>query len=297
MPNIEALRYLIEVARTNSINTAAANLYVSKSTISMAIKKLEQELNTTLLTRTHRGVLLTEDGQEVFALAQQVITLLNQISSISAKKPLLPKYTNIYATEDLLTTSMPDLLKVFSAIFGIQNFILYNSSSNENIIGQIAEQPQSIGFIQCIQLPQATLNTYSQVQYRHLGHSYMHLTASKNSQYLATNQAKVYSLKDVFQMPLIARHNDQFIYEMAAQHRLPAPMIAFSAPNNETYWQAIADDIGVGFCAQDVNKFHFMPRSDLAAFPLQEKIPLSIHLVYHKDYPSKVIAHLIQALS
>lgn len=297
MPNIEALRYLIEVSRTNSINTAAANLYVSKSTISTAIKKLEYELNTVLLTRTHRGVLLTEEGQHVLALSQQVIALLNEISSISAQRPLLPECTHIYTVEDMLTTSMPNLLKIFSSIFGVQNFVLHNAPSSESIIAQTAQHPDSIGFIQSTEMLQETLADYPQVLYRYLGQSYIHLTSAKNSQYLAAGQLKVYSLKDVFQMPLVSRHDDHFISKVTRFYHFPAPTIAFSAPNNETYWQAIANDIGVSFCAQDIHKFRFLARDDLIAFPLKEKIPLHIHLIYHQDYPQNVIEHLTQALS
>ena len=104
-------------------------------------------------------------------------------------------------------------------------------------------------------------------------------------------------MKDVFQMPLVSRHNDQFISKLTGLYHFSAPTIAFSAPNNETYWQAIANDVGVGFCAQDIHKFRFLARDDLIVFPLQEKIPLRIHLIYHQDYPQNVIEHLTQALS
>lgn len=299
MPNIEALRYLIELSRTNSINIAANNLYVSKSTISMAIKKLEQELGVVLLTRTHRGVLLTEDGQKVLALAEQIMALLNDINRISNKEHTLsvPQCTHIYALEDMLTTSLPSLLKVFSTIFGAENFSLHSAISMENLLAEIAQNADHIGFFLSTQLSQSDFAKYPQLQHRYLGHSYIHLITAQNSQYLTGSHPAVYTLADIFQMPLISRYNDTFITTLIEQYHYPAPMVAFTAPNNATYWQAIADDLGVGFCAQNINKFHFRARNDLSTFPLKEKIPLCIYLISHQGYPNNVLEHLIQALS
>ena len=65
MPELNALRYLIEVSKTNSINKAANNLFISKSAISSSLKRLEDECQTTLFNRSHRGITLTEKGLSI----------------------------------------------------------------------------------------------------------------------------------------------------------------------------------------------------------------------------------------
>ena len=70
---LQQLRYLIEVARCGSFNAAAQQLYVSQSTLSMAIKDLENELGITVFLRNNRGLKLTNDGAELLGYARQVV--------------------------------------------------------------------------------------------------------------------------------------------------------------------------------------------------------------------------------
>lgn len=70
---LQQLRYLIEVARSGSFNAAAQELYVSQSTLSMAIKDLEDELGIKIFLRSNRGLTLTNDGTELLSYARQVV--------------------------------------------------------------------------------------------------------------------------------------------------------------------------------------------------------------------------------
>ena len=55
----QQLSYLVEVAKTGSINKTSRQLFVSQSCISSSLQQLENELNVKLLTRNSRGVELT----------------------------------------------------------------------------------------------------------------------------------------------------------------------------------------------------------------------------------------------
>lgn len=70
---LQQLRYLIEVAQSGSFNAAAHQLYVSQSTLSMAIKDLEAELGVHVFRRSNRGLTLTADGTELLGYARQVV--------------------------------------------------------------------------------------------------------------------------------------------------------------------------------------------------------------------------------
>lgn len=78
---LQQLRYLIEVAQSGSFNAAAHELYVSQSTLSMAIKDLESELGVSIFLRSNRGLTLTAEGTELLGYARQVVEqadLLNE---------------------------------------------------------------------------------------------------------------------------------------------------------------------------------------------------------------------------
>jgi DNA-binding transcriptional LysR family regulator len=69
MPLIDLnnIRTLIVVARERSFTRAAAQLRVSQSAVSHTIRGLEEKLGLRLLTRTTRGVSLTEAGERLLA--------------------------------------------------------------------------------------------------------------------------------------------------------------------------------------------------------------------------------------
>ena len=73
------LRIFREVARMKNISRTAENMGYVQSNITAHIKKLENELNTTLLIRHNKGVTLTEDGEKLLEYAEQVISLLDII--------------------------------------------------------------------------------------------------------------------------------------------------------------------------------------------------------------------------
>ena len=61
----DQMAYLIDVAKTGSINTTAKRMFSSQQAVSESLKRLEAELNCTILNRSKRGVSLTEDGKYV----------------------------------------------------------------------------------------------------------------------------------------------------------------------------------------------------------------------------------------
>jgi len=70
---LQQLQYFIEVAAESSITGAAELLYVAQPTMSAAMKDLESRVGRTLLSRSARGVTLTEDGTEFLGYARQVV--------------------------------------------------------------------------------------------------------------------------------------------------------------------------------------------------------------------------------
>ncbi|MBN9178276.1 MAG: LysR family transcriptional regulator [Microbacterium sp.] len=70
---LQQLRYFIEVAAEGSISAAADVLYVAQPTMSAAMKDLESRVGRALLTRSARGVSLTDDGAEFLGYARQVV--------------------------------------------------------------------------------------------------------------------------------------------------------------------------------------------------------------------------------
>lgn len=70
---LQQLRYLIAIASCDSISAAAHQLYVSQSSLSVAVKDLERECGITIFERSNRGIVLTREGMELLGYARQVV--------------------------------------------------------------------------------------------------------------------------------------------------------------------------------------------------------------------------------
>lgn len=60
--DFKQIEYFLDVAKTKNITKSSKNLYVSQSTLSKSIKRLEEELNVKLFARRNDGVELTSEG-------------------------------------------------------------------------------------------------------------------------------------------------------------------------------------------------------------------------------------------
>jgi LysR family hydrogen peroxide-inducible transcriptional activator len=84
------LRYIVAVAREKHFGRAAEACFVSQPTLSVAIKKLEEELDVKLFERGANEVSVTPLGEAIVRQAQQVIEQASAIKEIAqrGKDPL-----------------------------------------------------------------------------------------------------------------------------------------------------------------------------------------------------------------
>ncbi len=69
--NLNLYRVFYCVAKEKSISKAAKKLYISQPAISKSLKKLEEELDVELFTRSLNGVILTEAGKMLFQYVEK----------------------------------------------------------------------------------------------------------------------------------------------------------------------------------------------------------------------------------
>lgn len=67
------LRYIVAVAQERHFGRAAQRCHVSQPTLSIAIKKLEEELNVTLFDRSSNEVITTDSGERIISQARKVL--------------------------------------------------------------------------------------------------------------------------------------------------------------------------------------------------------------------------------
>jgi len=77
------LRYIVAVAKEKQFCKAAKACYVSQPTLSLGIKKLEDELGVVLFERKHRELVITPIGQKIVAQAEQALKEVKAIKEIA----------------------------------------------------------------------------------------------------------------------------------------------------------------------------------------------------------------------
>lgn len=77
------LKYIIAVAQEKNFNRAAEKCFVSQPTLSIAIKKLEEQLGVSIFERGKNHVAITEIGEKIVKQAQQVIEAADKIKIIA----------------------------------------------------------------------------------------------------------------------------------------------------------------------------------------------------------------------
>lgn len=82
-PSIKNLSYLLALKQHLHFSKAAKSCFVSQSTLSAGINKLEQDLNIQLVERTNKSVLFTPLGEKVAKYAEKVIFSVQDLVAVA----------------------------------------------------------------------------------------------------------------------------------------------------------------------------------------------------------------------
>lgn len=137
------LYYLIQVGNYESISIAAEKLHISQPSLSIAIKKLEEELGLQLLERTYRGVTLTEDGKKIVALASKAFSYFEEIENLSSQRK------NTSQLENITIYTNPALIHILTSAFNLNdnnNVQIKTIDNSVNIAQLLIEKPETIVF-------------------------------------------------------------------------------------------------------------------------------------------------------
>ncbi|NBD23024.1 LysR family transcriptional regulator [Paenibacillus glycinis] len=109
--NLENLYSFLTVALEGSISKASKKLHITQPTLSIRLRKLENELGFTLLDRNWSGIRLTDEGQYFAYVATQcvqdlntAVSYFNQISQTTGSEisQILSEKRLIIGTEEML---------------------------------------------------------------------------------------------------------------------------------------------------------------------------------------------------
>lgn len=103
MITLDRLKYFCEVAKLEHVGQAAKSLHISASSISDAIKELEEELSCQLFIRVNNRIKLNENGKMLLKKAEHILFEANNLaSSIHQHPPKLEGHFKVAASPYLM---------------------------------------------------------------------------------------------------------------------------------------------------------------------------------------------------
>lgn len=116
--NLKELTYITVVAETENISKAAEKLFMSQSSLSRWIQKIETDLGVELFTRTSGGLKITVAGEYyvdgAFKILQTYKEMENQVSKLSDLKT---GRVTVGTTAFLGSYVLPEVLSAFNEIY------------------------------------------------------------------------------------------------------------------------------------------------------------------------------------
>ncbi len=108
---LSALRYLVAFADQLNFSRAAEQCQVSQPSLSVALQRLEEELDVGLIERSKHQLALTEVGQRVVAQARKTLEEVGRIETVaqSGKNPLTSRF-RLGVIHTIAPYLLPDLI-------------------------------------------------------------------------------------------------------------------------------------------------------------------------------------------
>jgi len=116
--NFELYKIFYVVVLNKGISKGAEQLMISQPAVTQAIKNLEAQLNTTLFTRTKKGIVLTREGEELFSYIKEGMNyFLNGTNKILELKNLETGIIKIGCSTSVTENFLMPYIKKFHELY------------------------------------------------------------------------------------------------------------------------------------------------------------------------------------
>lgn len=141
------LEIFLAIAQERSFSRAAEKMLRTQPAISIAIKRLEEELGETLFDRSSKSGTMTEAGRVLHSYAQRMINLRDEaISSIGELKGMHRGRLSIGANESTSLYLLPPLLLIYRKKYPQIKIEVFRNIS-ERIPSEVLERNLDFGFL------------------------------------------------------------------------------------------------------------------------------------------------------
>ncbi|ABR50776.1 transcriptional regulator, LysR family [Alkaliphilus metalliredigens QYMF] len=144
--NLQYLKAFYVTVKLNSISKAAKELHLTQPGLSMQIQSLEKELDVTLLSRSNKGVELTEAGMVVFDYANTILSMQGNIERDLENLKTSKKDLIIGCCKAVGEYALPCSIYVYKQDHQDVS-ITYDVTNSETVMENLSDRTVNIGLI------------------------------------------------------------------------------------------------------------------------------------------------------
>jgi DNA-binding transcriptional LysR family regulator len=115
--SIRQLKYFVASAELGRVSQAAIHLNISQSAVTTAIKEIETSVGSSLFTRTHSGIELTDAGRRFLGHAYTILSNVDEAMHVAAAQSTVVGALSLATTYTVVGYFLPHHLQRFSQIY------------------------------------------------------------------------------------------------------------------------------------------------------------------------------------
>jgi len=279
------VRYFIAVAENGSVTGAAQQLSVSQSTVTEAIKALEDELGVPLIERQARGVALTYKGQQFLRHAHRILAEVNDAQrALRSREAPLTGTLQLGVTTLVAGYCLSDLLARFRRVFpAVQATVVEDTRDYLEHLLLNGEIDVAVIIVSNLQdnlaLETETLQTSGYHLWMPAGHRLL--------------RSGPVSLKEMAEEQLIVLSVDE-VEEVTGRYWRQAgvrPKVAFRTRSVEAVRSLVATGAGVAVLPDLVYRPWSLEGDRIEARAIEEALPeLTVGVAWRRGLPLSVVA-------
>ncbi len=270
--DLRQLEYFQMVAKLNNITRAAEQMHVSQSTVTLAIQKLEDELDIQLFDRSQKQLSLTAEGHVFLHKISDVLNLLHDaVAEINSYRQLQKGTIKVGIPPMPSSVLLPEILAGFKELYPNLQLSIVEEGSFD--IRQLLERGElDLGIVNLYH-PSPLLESLPITKER--------IAACLPLNHPLAGNATV-SLAELKGEPFIlfkeSSYHRKLILEQCKEYGF-TPNIILTSDQIETMKGLVAKGIGICFLIETIA----FKNKDFAGIPLAETLHIEFGLAWKKD--------------
>ena len=269
---IQEIISFITVADQKSFTKAADKLGYSKSSITIHIKNLENELNIQLIERLGKRITLTHQGEIFYQDAIAIIDRINEAKEHLSFNTELTGTLKLGTIDSLSTTKLPSYIERFHTLYPKAKIIIHTDTI-QGLLNKLLSNDIDLAYLYDVRINDYSFHNES------IRQSYSTFVCSNSHPFALKKRIELDDLKDT---DLILTEKDASYRrtldeELSKQNILLEPI--FEAQSTEIILKLLSKNLGISYLPEYVITEH----NDLISLDSPYNAIMEEQLLYHKD--------------